>query len=454
MLRNKNGVLPMWGLHKKTTEEIVEKPGDNLFSILFWSNRALEEIQIASNEVRDFKAEWQFHYTALVGRILIDNTLLDVGFPLVAYNYPQTVSYGSVHFHLDDVSAANEQAIERSHSKIKELQNSETFQFINNVFESIEWNLVGFNTVHAHPGSGLTFSKADNPNEAIAISEQEKCVYSHSGISEFSSIDLKKDASNPGVVYPLKEGIAIPSFAGILQHGDTRAELIHSEYRLFNRDGDKLNYLYGRNVTVVSGRTPIPVPTVVPTMIHKLFGVDPDQLKPDKPRHSYLLLDMKDDKRGTDNTLFHTLLSKWDTEYFSVDHHLIDPDNITNVNNKNFNYAPQHKKDIYKKHNVGEFSPFEKFTLASSDMALDSFSDSELVELFAFIEGEGSSLLSFTHYTRSAKLVSFVNAFNSEHASTKREIVVEMLRLLLNVDDFFEDMSDDGIIQMFSGYYE
>jgi hypothetical protein len=472
MLYNKNKKMmkntpPMWNPHKKATEEIVEKPGSNLFSILFWSNRALEEIQTAANEVRDFKTEWQFHYTALVGRVRIDNTLLDIGFPLVAYNYPQEVSYGSVHFHLDDVSDANEQAIERSHSKIEELQNSETFQFINNVFENIEWNLVGFNTVHAHPGSGLTFKKANIPSNAIAISGNERCVYSYSGISEFSSVDLKKNASNPGVVYPLKEGVSIPSFAGILQHGDTRAELIHSEYRLFSKNGDKLNYLYGRNVTIVSGRTPMPVPTVVPTVIHELFGIDPDQLKKDKPRHSYLLLDMKDGKRGTENTLFHTLLSKWDAEYFSVDHHLIDPENIisevdqgTVVVNTTSQYG---QKSIYKPYNnhlfsdefgFDEPSPFERFTLSVSNSLLTTFSDNELIKFFAVMGNMGTPLLSFSHYDRSAKLSVFVKTFNSEPAAMKRVIIVGMLRLLLEVEDSFEDMSDDEIIQMFNEYYE
>jgi len=454
--------------NKQETKEITDKAGTNLFSLLFWSNRALEEIQAASGEVREFKNEWQFHYTALVGKVLIDNTLLYIGFPLVAYNYPQQVSYGSVHFHLDDVSAANEKAIKKSHKKIKELYKSKTFQFISHLFEHVEWNLVGFNTIHAHPGEGLTFRKVKENESVLAIGSDGEYRYSHTGISNFSTVDLRKDSSNPGVVYPLQDGQNIPSFSGILQHGDKLAELIHSEYRLFSSSDDKLNYLRGQNVTIVGGRQFFPAPTVQPTPIHELFGIEPDQEPSEKAKYSYVLLDLKDKSAGLKTDLFRFLLEKWDNEYFPVDYSLIDPDNITTsivtstthhtpyeLQGRKVTYRGNHSKSLFA--DMGEpqpMSPFERFTLSATNELLGTFSDEELVSLFEFMGNIGAPLLSFSNMHFSGKILVFVNTFNAEPASMKRVIVVRMLRILLEVDDYLEDMSDAAIIQMFNEYYQ
>jgi len=286
--------------------EIIDTVNLNNYGIIFHSTKTIEDFQKLSNMSGEYTKEYQVHYINVIGRINSGHQQLDIAIPLVMYNYEQYVAGASVEFHLDNVTKANDKAIELAKKKFDEFSITPMFKTLSESMGITNWMIQGFNSIHAHP----------------------------SGINHFSGIDYNKNASNPGVCFPLSSGSNIPNFASIIQHKQTFAEIIHTEYRIFNGEENKEKiYEKGRCINIIKGyaATPPPEPKKLePGDIDNLFGVIPEQPKINyilKERKSYILLDSIEDNPILENII--SELSKlWEETTFQTDTSLIRKDNI------------------------------------------------------------------------------------------------------------------------------
>jgi len=148
-------------LPKKNVKKIVDRNGSDFFGILFWDRKWIEKIQELSGMDGAYRTEWQFHYWALVGRTIVDTQILDVALPLVAFNYPQEVGGASVEFDLKDVQEMSEVTREVAELKAQSIMDSDFMKTLEKELHISEWNLVSFNSIHAHPTGVNSFSGTD-----------------------------------------------------------------------------------------------------------------------------------------------------------------------------------------------------------------------------------------------------------------------------------------------------
>jgi len=248
-------------------ERIIDVVNKNNFGVLFQDTKTIERFQNLSGMEGAYKVEYQHHYINLVGRIEADGQILDIAIPMALYNYHQEVSGASVEFNLGEVGKANDIAMKTAIEKFNEFETTEMYKELVD-FGITDWQLVGLNSVHAHP----------------------------TGVNGFSGTDLRTDIKHPGVNFPLSEGKSIPNFASILQHRESYAEIIHTEYRIFNGVvGGERHYAKGRCLTINRGfesdvaEEAEEIPAGVIDLIFGTIRPQAPKPKPEKDRKDFVL---------------------------------------------------------------------------------------------------------------------------------------------------------------------
>jgi len=232
------------------------QPGNNVVVLTL---KSMESFQDNSGMKGIYTKEYQHHYWTIVGRIHTGGQLLDIAFPLVMFNYPQIISGGDIKFKLTDVTKASNETLALAKEKFKEFKETLIYKQLTEEYGIIDWSYQSANTCHVHPGR----------------------------MSTFSGIDLRKEYTYPGVVYPLSAGDKLSTFSGIICHIDGKAEMVRNEYRNFSgKIGEDKEYLHGRCITYVKSYTPEPLPAVKqpdPVLagpIDNLFNIIPTQPRP------------------------------------------------------------------------------------------------------------------------------------------------------------------------------
>lgn len=233
-------------LNKNRPDKIVDGKNVNNFGVLFHSTKVIEDFQKRSGMEGAYTKEYQHHYIAAIARLETDGQILDVAIPLALFNYHQEVGGASVEFNLGEVGEANNETMPLAIEKFKEFQETEMFkELMDSGFT--QWKLEGMHSIHAHP----------------------------TGVNRFSGTDLRENIDHPGVNFPLSTGTNVANFASIIQHLEEHAEIIHTEYRIFNgvEDGER-KYEKGRCLTLIKGfEDPTPEPEPVEDgAIDKIFG--------------------------------------------------------------------------------------------------------------------------------------------------------------------------------------
>ena len=274
---------PSLPAYVRREDKIEEHFSDGLYGLLLSEQGFWRKIKEQSDQPAN---EYQVHWWAAVARIQLDGEQLDIGIPLVAYNYPQQVSPGSIDFNLKDVEKMSEATQELAQVKMQELQNQPIYERINELFPNAEWILAPMQQTHRHPG-------------------RMDC---------FSGTDLCTDETDPGICYPFSTGEGVPSFGGIICHtGEEGIELVHMEYRVFDGDGESLKYYKGACYTYVK---PEPRGT---RLLTKLFK---GEIKP-KP---YILKDELGRSDGDEFVM--QLADAWRDSDFEADTSMVLKENI------------------------------------------------------------------------------------------------------------------------------
>jgi hypothetical protein len=168
--------------------------------------------------------EFQVHYWALVIRLKApDNSVLDIAFPTVVFNYAQQVTPVHIDFELKDVEAMSN-ALQPLHDQIAQniLEKFTTNKSMLMPF-AYEALSVPLNTLHRHP----------------------------SGVGSFSGTDYGKNhIVNTGVVFPLSIANETPSFSSIMYNNPIK--LTRTEYRIAtgSTQAEGIMYRKGRTATV------------------------------------------------------------------------------------------------------------------------------------------------------------------------------------------------------------
>lgn len=289
----------------KKQPRIIDKVNLNNFGVLFHTMKSMELFQEQSGMAGNYSKEYQHHYWAAVGRLEIQGQRLDIAIPLCMVHYHQEVGGASVEFNLGEVGVASNAAQKLAVAKFEELINTDFYKAIIENAGITDWTLTPMNTFHAHP----------------------------SGVNRFSGTDLRENIDHPGVCYPLNTGTNSANFAGIIQHVNGFAEIIHNEYRVFNatEDSDRV-YEKGRCLTIVRGyeNEAVPEPENVGNgVIDAIFGTSrpqPPRPPAQKQRKSFIL---KDGLTGIEGKDFSDEFGKlWDACEFEVDTSLVDEDNV------------------------------------------------------------------------------------------------------------------------------
>jgi len=171
-----------------------------IFSQKFLNDIAAQCVPVAGG------AEFQTHYRCL--QVVIGNGQGRVVFtiPTVFFNFPQTVSTGSVDFDLREVDTIS--------AGLKEKSNELAMQ-IANVFPKAYFEGMGFN---------VSFREGEVGS-----------IHRHPGDFSFSSIDLDKDPTNPGVIY--RQGNAkdvIQTDSVLYIQGGNHVKLVTTQTRVVN----------------------------------------------------------------------------------------------------------------------------------------------------------------------------------------------------------------------------
>ncbi len=286
--------------------KIIDKIDKNNFGVLFHTTAAIEAFQEQSGMEGSYSLEYQHHYWNAVGRLKTEGQRLDIAIPLVLIHYHQEVSGAAIEFNLGEVGTASNAASKLVEAKFKELQETEFFGALVNDMGIIDWEIVPMNSIHAHP----------------------------TGVNRFSGTDLRTDINHPGVNFPLNTGVDIPNFASIIQHKQDFAEIIHTEYRLFNCETDKDDRVYekGRCLTLIRGfANPEPEPAEFEGdgIIDKIFKTTRHILKAfiaEKDRESYVLKDGLTGDEGDE--ISEELGGLWNACEFEPDVSLIEEKNV------------------------------------------------------------------------------------------------------------------------------
>ena len=296
-----NGVTKFTGTN---VAKIRDASNRNNFGVLFHDVKTIEDFQKLSGMTGAYSVEYQHHYINIVGRVQAEGQRLDIAIPLVLFNYHQEVSGAAVEFNLGEVGEANNAAMELAISKFQEFEKTDMFTKLCELGIS-EWQFHGMNSVHAHP----------------------------SGINRFSGTDLRENIDHPGVNFPLNTGVDAPNFASIIQHKEYYAEIVHTEYRLFNgKEGGERLYEKGRTLTIVRGVPPEPevkYEPLGPGPIDAIFGTtrpQPPRPAKAKNRPSYTL---KDGFVGDEAEAFaKEMMEIWESCKFEIDTSLILKTNV------------------------------------------------------------------------------------------------------------------------------
>jgi len=321
-----------------TPARIIDGVDTNNFGVLFHTTEAIEEFQKRSGMTGGYTTEYQHHYLSLIARLEADGQIMDLCVPLCMYNYHQEVGGASVEFNLGEVGTANNDAQEMAMTKYNEFVLTPMYQnLVAMGFEN--FTIEGMHSIHAHPN----------------------------GVNRFSGTDLRTNIDHPGVNFPLNVGENVANFASIIQHKDNHAQIIHTEYRMFNgtENGDKV-YKKGRTLTVVKGfevPEPEPVAPREPGLIDKLFGTrppPPPAPKIQKKRPNYFLEDgfANADKATFDN-LKDELMKMWVECPFSIDVSLVLKTNVLKGRGRLLAPHTSHHSGGGKrsgKHNVAEIN--------------------------------------------------------------------------------------------------
>ena len=226
-------ITPIMNYEVKTkTQKIFDEINYSNIGILYWQQSTLQLITDLSGPLATAN-EFQIHYWALVVRLKFnDNSVIDIAFPTIIFNYKQEVNTSHIDFDLKDVSAISD--------ALRPIHNAVTNQILRTIQEifipsndyTIEFLSVPLNTMHRHP----------------------------TGVSSFSGTDLKKDhETDTGIVFPLRTADNTPSFSSIIYNNPVR--MVHTEYRTATGSVDSeegIKYQKGRCVTIIKDRTTLP----------------------------------------------------------------------------------------------------------------------------------------------------------------------------------------------------
>ncbi len=283
-------------------ERITDKVNLNNFGILFHQTKAMELFQKRSGMEGKYSVEYQYHYITLVGRLKADGQILDIAIPMCMFNYHQECSGAHIEFNLEEVSEANDKALVKAQEKFSEFETTDMYKELCDMGIT-DWTIHGMNNSHMHP----------------------------MGVNSFSGTDLRTDIHHPGVVYPLSTGVDIPNFASMMQHIDQKAEMIISQYRIFNgvENGERA-YQKGRCLTIVKGIPPIKttMETIPNGAIDDIFGTTRPQpvIEIQKVRPSFWLRDGLTEAEG--KLIGEELMASWEDCPFEIDVSLVLKTNI------------------------------------------------------------------------------------------------------------------------------
>jgi len=288
-------------------ERITDGVDTNNFGVMFHSTKSIESFQQRSGMSGAYTTEYQHHYIALIARLNAGAQTLDLCIPLCMFNYHQEVAGASVEFNLAEVSTANADAQELAMKKFKEFEQTEMYKTILSMGFT-EFIIEGMHSIHAHPN----------------------------GINRFSGTDLRENINHPGVNFPLNTGTNVANFASIIQHKEGFAQIIHTEYRMFNGvELGEREYKKGRTLSVVRGYdVPEPEPYVIPEpgLIDALFGtkpVAPPKPLPEKKRANYCLRDgFIGAEEATISKLEKEMMDMWVNCPFEIDTSLVLKTNV------------------------------------------------------------------------------------------------------------------------------
>ncbi len=432
--------------------KIINKKNMNAYGVLLHTRKAIEQFQTNSDMKGHYTKEYQHHYWTMNGRLAADGQVLDISIPLVLFNYEQTVTGGDIKFDLVDVEKASNALEKVASAKYQELAQTDFFKYLSEEVGITDWTFVPLNTAHVHPGG---------KNQS------------------FSGIDLRQSFTYPGVVYPLTKGKNIPSFSAIMAHITGKAEIVHSEYRLFNQaeNGDKV-YAHGRCATIVRGYTPKPLeplkqPDAIPQrMIDKVFNIMPDQ--PKKREHpvqketpGYVLRDNLKSEDGKE--FLNELQAKWEECTFEPDVSMVKKENIKTFVYKAPNYTNSRQKSFWDEE--GKRSQKKQ---GNRDARKDNGSISVFDQKKAIVEtglATWSELQTTTH-TEIEELYSMVIMLEEEESEQKKPKVnytyngqvysqeeITKIRVLLEEEEYLsfakiDDMNDYNIIAYYVNFYE
>ena len=295
------------GFQQPAIERIVDGVDTNNFGVLFHSTKTIEAFQVRSGMEGGYTTEYQHHYIALIARLEADDQRLDMAIPMCMFNYHQEVGGASVEFNMGEVGEANGEAMTKALEKFNEFETTDMYKSLV-AMGFTDFKLEGLHSIHAHPAN----------------------------VNRFSGTDLRADIKHPGVNFPLSVGENVANFASIIQHKEGHAQIIHTEYRLFNgvENGER-NYKKGRTLTIVKGfDVPEPEPWIEPEpgIIDQLFGTKrqaPPKPKPEKVRPDYTL---RDGFAGAEETKLKTLeeelMTVWKECAFEIDVSLVLKTNV------------------------------------------------------------------------------------------------------------------------------
>lgn len=217
----------------KTTTKVSKAPGikDELSlsnqGIIFIKQSAMQEIYKKSGKLATSN-EFQVHYWYLNLRFKAeDNSMLDIAIPTCYFNYKQEVSAGSIAFDLPDVIEVSNKVLPLHNMKVNQLKTSGVIAKIEEYFNcEFQLSSQAYGSIHRHPGSRNS--------------------------QRFSSTDLCKTASEPGVVYPFHKANNTPNFAGIMTLDRGECNVARYEYRVASGElGKDLKYLQGGCTAII-----------------------------------------------------------------------------------------------------------------------------------------------------------------------------------------------------------
>lgn len=188
---------------KHINHAIKDRFDNNKLSLFLVNQSSLDAITAICQPVAQ-GSEFQIHYRALVVRIKSDTLEFILTIPTLFYNFKQSVSTSSVHYHLSDIDNVAKSLQNISHEKCNELLSLPIFHAIQSLPFDIDIYESNCGSIHRHPGR-----------------------------FGFSSIDLNKDPSDPGVVYRNKNATDFIQTDSIIYiNTQAQTELFLSESRV------------------------------------------------------------------------------------------------------------------------------------------------------------------------------------------------------------------------------